>query len=184
MKIALALIALCCTFSSHTIAADATQDRSYTLPERGKLVLAVPQDWSDKVSQPPNKLPPTLRFSGKPDGKFQVLMTPLWSPRRDPEFKSPASVRRIVERGAADASKQAVERNIPIVELKGNSGAGFYFFATDRAPAPGEYKYLTQGAIAVGDLVVSFTVLSNDADSAEVKAALEMLRGARHSNPL
>lgn len=184
MKITFTLFALCCAFSGGTIAAGSTQERSYALPERGKLVMAVPQDWGDKVRQPPNQLPPSLRFSGKPDGKFQVLVTPLWSPRGDPEFKSAASVRRMVERAAADASKQAVERNLPVVELKGGAGAGFYFFATDRAPAPGEYKYLTQGAMAVGDLVVTFTVLSNDAESAEAKAALEMLRGARHANPL
>jgi hypothetical protein len=41
-------------------------------------------------------------------------------------------------------------------DLKGVTGLGFYFFATDRAPGPGEYKYLTQGIVRVGEISLAF----------------------------
>jgi hypothetical protein len=33
----------------------------------------------------------------------------------------------------------------PLTLLKGDQARGYYFRATDRAPGPGEYKYLYQG---------------------------------------
>jgi hypothetical protein len=64
------------------------------------------------------------------------------------------------------------------VEFQGRSGPGFYFSATDRAPKPGEYKFLTQGIVRVGELSVTFTILTNDGQEAVVKQALEALKGA------
>jgi len=65
---------------------------------------------------------------------------------------------------------------IEIRTLKVDGGTGYYFSATDRAPNPGEYKYLTQGMLPVGELVVTFTILSNDGGEAAVSAALTLLR--------
>jgi hypothetical protein len=55
---------------------------------------------------------------------------------------------------------------------------GFYFAATDRAPKPDEYKFLTQGVVRVGELSVTFTILTNDGQDAVVKQALDALKGA------
>ena len=65
------------------------------------------------------------------------------------------------------------------MEFSGRSGPGYCFSATDRAPQPGEYKYLTQGIVRVGELSVTFTILTNDGQEAVVKQALEALKGAR-----
>jgi hypothetical protein len=73
-----------------------------------------------------------------------------------------------------------VEGVLPLQEIKGVDGRGFYFTATDRAPKPGEAKYLTQGIIRVGEISLAFTVLTNDGQEAVVRAALEMLRTAVH----
>ncbi len=60
--------------------------------------------------------------------------------------------------------------------LVGPNSRGYYFFATDRAPAPGEWKYLTQGAVQVGAIALTFTILTNDGQEADAKAALELIR--------
>ena len=73
-----------------------------------------------------------------------------------------------------------MEGALPIQEFKGTEGRGFYFSATDRAPVPGEYKYLTQGIIRVGEIALAFTVLTNDGQEAVVKAALAVLQTAVH----
>ena len=91
-------------------------------------------------------------------------------------------MRRDVERAAERAKPQAVEKTIEVKELSGSSSLGYYFSATDRAPAPGEYKYLTQGMIRVGGLVVTFTILTNDGQAAIVADAVAMIGSASHVN--
>ena len=108
-----------------------------------------------------------------------VLITALWSPTQDSSFNSSARVRALVEETAVKLSPQAVERAIPIHEIHGTAGRGYYFSATDKAPGPDEYKYLTQGALAVDDLLLTFTVLTNEANSAVVNDALDVVRSAR-----
>jgi hypothetical protein len=73
-----------------------------------------------------------------------------------------------------------VESALPLQEIKGVDGRGCYFTATDRAPRPGEAKYLAQGIIRVGEIVLAFTVLTNDGQEAVVRSAFDMLRTAVH----
>ena len=57
---------------------------------------------------------------------------------------------------------------------------GYYFSITDKAPSikAGEYKYMTQGGVPVGDLLVMFTIFSNERDSADVPIAREIIANA------
>ena len=75
---------------------------------------------------------------------------------------------------------QAAEKTLRLVGLQGASSKGYYFFTTDKAPKPEEYKYMTQGALVVGDLIVSFTILTNGNHEEIAKEALALLREARH----
>lgn len=52
---------------------------------------------------------------------------------------------------------------------------------TDKAPDPGEYRYMTHGAIGVGNLLLSTTILHRVKESESVKDALFMLREAKQS---
>ena len=83
-----------------------------------------------------------------------------------------------MQRGVDSAKTQAVEKELRVVEFQGRSGPGFYFAATDRAPKPDEYKLLTQDVVRVGELSVTFTILTNDGQDAVVKQALDALKGA------
>ena len=69
---------------------------------------------------------------------------------------------------------------ILIKELKGPSAIGYYFSVTERSPKPGEYKYMTQGMLRVGELVPTFTILTNDGAESVVADSLAMLQGAIH----
>jgi len=57
---------------------------------------------------------------------------------------------------------------------------GYYFSITDRAPSikAGEYKYMTQGGVPVGDLLVMFTIFYNEKDSLDVPIAHEIIANA------
>jgi hypothetical protein len=84
-----------------------------------------------------------------------------------------------VEAGANAAKSQAVEQSLPIQSVGTAEVQGHYFSATDRAPKPGEFKYMTQGAMSVSGLPVAFTILSNGNPKAAVEPALRMLAAAR-----
>jgi hypothetical protein len=73
-----------------------------------------------------------------------------------------------------------VEKELKFRELKGKTGLGHYFSITDKAPAikAGEYKYMTQGGIPVGNLLVMFTIFSNEKDSVDIPIAREIIANA------
>jgi hypothetical protein len=87
-------------------------------------------------------------------------------------------LRAIVTSAARNALAKSVEMTIPVHDLTGPSVHGFHFFATDRAPAPGEWKYLTQGMANIDGAPFAFTILTNDGQEAVAKTALELIRNA------
>jgi hypothetical protein len=153
-------------------------ERRYTLPDHGQFVLQVPRGWRDELRQPPNRLPPTIVFGPASGKSFQILMTTLWPATKGRAPQSPAQLRASVERAAQAVKSQAVEKELPVVEFNGRSGPGFYFSATDPAPKPGEYRFMTQGIIRVGGLSVTFTILTNAGQASVVKQALAALESA------
>lgn len=154
--------------------------REFQLPKRGVLQLAVPRSWKDQVRQPPHELPPTISLSPSHGNGFQVLITPLWAIHAGVVMPEREEIRRIIAKAAEGAKSQAVEKNIPVQEIQSESVGGYCFSATDRSPKPGEFKYMTQGMLRVGELAATFTILYNDGAETVVPDALRMLKGARH----
>ena len=152
--------------------------RRFMLPDHGHFVIQVPSEWKEQVSQPPKRLPPTITLGPSIDKSFQFLITTLWPATKDHAPQSSDQIRSAVKHAAQSASAQAVEKELKIVEFQGRSGSGFYFSATDKAPRPGEYKFLTQGIVRVGELSVSFTILTNEGQEMIVKQALDALKTA------
>jgi hypothetical protein len=161
-------------------AALASSSRVFELPDHGALTLAVPDGWKDKMNRPANQLPPTILLKPGAAGSGEVLITAVWPIPPATKIADEAMLRSQVAAAAKKIAPQSVEGTLPLQELKGVEGQGFYFSATDRAPGPGEYKYLTQGTVRVGEIELAFTVLTNDGQETVVKAAMEMLRTAVH----
>ena len=178
---ALASRLLC--FDGVAYADNANVEKKFALPERGFLQMSVPPNWDDQIRQPPQALPPTIAFRARQGKPFEVLVTPIWRARPDIPVSTKDTIRQRVERAADDVKSQAVEKSIRLVEFSGSSGPGFYFSATDRAPKPGEYKFVTQGMLKVSDLVVTFTILTNDGQEQVMRDALSMLKSAVHVQP-
>lgn len=160
--------------------AEDSSTRSFQLPKRGSIELTVPRSWKDQVRQPPDNLPPTFVFTPANGISFQILVTPMWAIRPGVVMPEREDIRRSVTKAAEHAKSQSVEKVIPIVEIKGDSGNGYYFRATDRSPKPDEYKYMTQGILRIGELAATVTILTNDGGEEVVAAALQMLKSARH----
>ena len=157
--------------------------RSYALPGDGALELEVPAGWRDSVEQRQPGSAPTISFVPALGDEFLVLLTPSRDPGRL-DFNSPARVRAFVERSGQGMLGGSVEKAVVLESLSGTTAQGFYYTLTDRAAVGkpsvrGDYPYVTQGAVATGDLLVVFSIFHRTKDGPERQAALVMVAGLR-----
>lgn len=155
------------------------QVKRYPLAGHGYLQVRMPILWTDHVKQPPDNLPPTITFTARNGNPFVILLTPIWAMDKRPPL-SLVEMRAHVAQAAEHAQAQAVETHIAVQTLTGQSGKGYYFQATDRAPKPDEYKYITQGFVQVGKLPVAFTILTNDGQEVIQSQALGLIAGLEY----
>jgi hypothetical protein len=149
----------------------------FKLPGHGELQLRVPASWVATVSQPSENLPPTIVLKAKSGQPFEILVTTVWAVGGG-ALPGLAEVKQEVGAAAKEAGPQSVEGTLSLQEFSGASNHGYYFKATDRAPKVGEFKYLTQGIVCLGQINLAFTILTNDGQDSVVKAALDALREA------
>ena len=148
------------------------------LPGGDELWLTIPAAWNEKFDSPQKNMPRGVWLTPRQGASFNVLITPLLGTPVGVAMSDDDRLRAIVTSAARNALAQSVEMTIPVHDLTGPSVHGFYFFATDRAPKPGEWKYLTQGMINIDGAPFAFTILTNDGQEAVAKAALELIRNA------
>ena len=176
LLLSIAGFALCIS----AFAQNAAAEKRFPLAGRGYLQMNVPADWKEKVDQPPKALPPTLSFAPRKGKAFIVTVTPAWKLHPGDVDPTRENLRQRVESARDGIAPFAIETDIKLVAFDGPSGPGFHFFATDKDPRPGEYKFMTQGALAVNELTVTFTILTNEGQDNVVRSALAMLRSAAH----
>ncbi|XHS78725.1 hypothetical protein ACFJGW_01795 [Burkholderiaceae bacterium UC74_6] len=144
------------------------------------LVLDVPADWQSQLASNDPRVQ-LLRLQGKDPKAFLGLVTIMRGPPDKPPIDD-ARVHSLVEQSAKEASAQAVEPVLDLVPLRSAAGAGYYFSATDRAPKPGEYKFMTQGSLGIGRTLLMFTAMSNQEPEHYTSALLAMLATAKLSS--
>ena len=181
-------IAICIAMLTGLSAVDTADEsspaiRRIKLPDHGYLDLPAPSAWLVKAERPLAFVAPTISFDPPEGNAFSVLITVIRNVNGDPKFNDAKSVSNAVAKARDMAVKSATTRHIPILELKGDQLTGYYFTATDRAPKPGEWRYMTHGSAALLDLLLTFTVFSNDPQQPEAAQALAMLQKASHVEP-
>jgi len=155
--------------------------KKYPIPDRGELELSVPASWKTKIHKPQENMPPTMIFSPAKGNDFQVTMM-VWSGKKEgPDFNGPEKVKTLLEKDSQKLVPRIVETKIVLNEIKGINHTGYYFSVTDKNPEPGEYRYLTQAGIGVGNLLLHVTVLHRVKESGAVKDTLSMLREAKQT---
>jgi hypothetical protein len=160
--------------------APASAVRSFPVPNHGVLVLAVPPSWMDVVHQPPDDLPPTLLFSPKTGNRFELLMTVFWNMKPGENMTDPGRLKGMVTAQGQTHLSAAIERELTVLQLRRGETVGYYYVLTDKVSEPGGFPYRAQGAIGMGDLLLSFTLLFKDKDSDELQAPLDMLINAKY----
>jgi hypothetical protein len=155
--------------------------KKYPIPEHGALELNVPTSWKGEVHKPQENMPPTIIFKPAVGKDFEVLITVLWDTAGEQDFNNPAKVRTLVENDGQKILPKSVENRLVVQQIRGINNIGYFFSLTDKAPNPGEFRYITRGGIAVGNLLLNVTILHRVKDSQSVKDALSMLRKAKQS---
>lgn len=152
----------------------------FAIPAHGLLALNLPQAWRADLRQPPGGLPPTISISPTSGQKFELLITVVWDAKSPAATPQSDEIRRVIEQSGRAALSQAVEKTLTIQEFGSEVGKkGYYVRMTDKAPKPDEYRYMTQGGIGEGNLLLMFTFLTNSATTADQQAVLTMLSSAK-----
>lgn len=160
--------------------ADEAHLRRFELPNRDTLELTFPAGWVDHLEQPDGGGPPTIEIAVTEGGPRQVFVTPEWPDPLAKELRELPSLRDAIRAMAERTQPQAVEPYLEVRQLDGANGTGFYFAATDRHPGTGEFSFMHQGALLIGDLTLWFTILTNKGQDTVAVEALAMLQAAEH----
>ena len=155
--------------------------KKYSIPDHGVLELNVPTSWKGPVHKPQENMPPTIIFKPALGNDFEVLITVLWGTAGEKDFNNPAKVRTLVENDGQKILPKSVENRLVVQQIRGINNIGYLFSLTDKAPNPGEFRYITRGGIAVGNLLLNVTILYRVKDSPPLRDALSMLCEARQS---
>ncbi len=164
-------------------AAGETESRTFAIFGQGELQLNIPVSWTAETTPATAESPAGIQFGPKAGAPFEMVLTPVGHATGESPAPGSAVLKKLAQDAAELLKPRAVERTIDVREIRSASGAGYYFFATDRAPKPGEFKIATQGFVMVGNLLVSFTILTNDGQRHVIDDALEMIRNAKYVAP-
>lgn len=159
----------------------------YDVGPWGAVIFELPEGWTAEIQDATAPEGEAIRFLPPPGSPpMALLATPLqagWGK----EEELAAAARKVVE----DAIRPSVDRTTlepspPLLELEGAESKALYYSWTDRtvtAPTEDDFRYAVMGVATVRHLMMTFTFLTNDKNSAAWGTALEAIRGARYGAP-
>ncbi len=160
-----------------------TTRRYYPVPEHGELVLNVPSDWEVTYVETGKVSPPVITFFRKDVNKqelFQLNLSILWDDGFERNILDPEHIRQLVEDTGKNALAGAEQSELSLLPLAGEMGSGYFFNLADAEAKAGEYRYLTQGALSVGELLVVFSLFTHQPDDHFLHKSLQMIQTATH----
>ena len=140
----------------------------------GEVGISLDWDSSWQIEPAGGDAPPNSAQFRTPDGSHMMVMITAGTP--PPGADVEAHMKSVADSSAQEFLAQSVEKELPVEAFKNGDTHGYQVCATDRAPKPGEYKYICQGIAAAADKVVVFTVLYNDPGKAQAARALKALQ--------
>lgn len=163
-----------------TLIAAATAAIAAELPLYGGQVLTVdlPKGWTLESGANPEGLI-TARVASR---DAQVSLQITFFPDAEGRLGREADQRKIVEEIAARYVPDSVEQEVRLVPLRSRHGAGFYCVFTDAKLVgqvelpPSEYRHATTGLRASAGWFGLFTLFSQNTDSPDYRAGLDLLR--------
>ncbi len=153
--------------------------REFQIPGYGILLLNLPTSWHDEIYRSREDQPPSIILRPKSGDEFYCWMTIRGPKEGEAGFNHPDRIKVFVKQEGETLLDRAVETEILLQELQGSHSIGYFFSLTDKSPKRGEFRYMTRGAIGVGNLLLSFTHLYHKKDSPSLKEVFLMLQEVR-----
>ena len=157
------------------------ETRSFTLLKYGSLQLEVPDGWETTINQAGSESGPAFQFEPPGEVPLILLFTPI--PVPDGPERLAKAVPDTANHILRSMQEIAVEKDLSIKTLTGRHCRLFYVSATDRTvdtPSLEDFKYADQGVAEIGEIMATFTVLTNAKNAPERDAAIEIVRSAHH----
>lgn len=158
----------------------ADRDVRIGLPKKEALRLKVPEGWEERIARRTPDAQPIIVITPAKGRDFRIVLTPVWPQRPEEKLPDAATIKAMMESGAAAARAEAADADMPLREVKGSQAQGSYFSATARDPKPEDFRNITQGLVRLGDIVVGFRVHSNGERATVLEPALKMIRSMRY----
>jgi len=179
-------------FSLYVINAPATKENdidyqieseSFAIPGHGVLTLDVPRVWNYNFTIKGNNNPPIITFYNLDKDKeeiYQLNLSVLWEDGFKRNISSPEYIQSLVEETGEQALINSDQTELSLKKITGQDGVGYLFNLSDSGANTDEYQFLTQGALAVGKLLLIFSLFSNEDESILQQALLKIIMSAQH----
>ena len=161
----------------------ATDLETFDIPGHGELIISIPRIWNYNFTKTDDETPPLITFyvlDNNEEEIFQLNMSVFWDDGFNRKVTSPEYIYSLVEGTGEKALALSDQTELNLKEIKGKNGIGYLYDLSDNSAKKGEYHYLTQGALAVGEVLVVFSLFSNDEKAILREAMLRSLKSARH----
>lgn len=169
---------LFCT-PSYSYSASKLTLREYPVPEHGMLQLNVPEAWNITYYESSERNTPVIIFYPQQEPHdFQLTISPLWDTGFYRNITDPDYIENFVSAVGRDALLYSDQQQLELIPLTGKTGRGFYFQLSDQSAPEHEFRYLLEGAIAVGEILLVFSYFSNLDEDSNTGIVLKMVTGA------
>lgn len=161
----------------------AIDNEIFDIPGHGEISMDVPRVWNYNFTKTDENQPPIVTFyvlDNEDEEIFQLNMSVLWDDGFSRDITSLNFIRSLVEKTGKDILPLSDETELILNEFAGSNGTGFFFDLSDSNASKGEYRYLTQGAVSLGEVILIFSLFSNDKDSLLRDAMLRTVMSAKH----
>lgn len=131
--------------------------RNFPIPASkvGKLEMKIPRNWTAKTNTTDSI--PSIEFSGV-GPRFSMLISYFENRKR----VGPNALKKIQTAQLNKFKDNAEEANPEIESFNGEQSRGWKYSLSDKKPDPAGFKYLTQGALLIGENIITFTILRDE----------------------
>ena len=187
LALAIALLVLVKPTSGQSASAiqaqtNALKHQAFVLGTNGTLYMTLPAGWTNShaLVRGAEGLRDAIIFTPADTNEFNFMIV---ASAVSEQHVSDADLKDSLVKSGERELAGSMETSVTLHEFKGPDSEGAYYRLSDRRlqgaiPAPGDFKYMTRGYAVLGPLVLTFELVSNEADRDE-PVAIAALRGAR-----
>lgn len=154
----------------------------FSIPGHGQLALQVPVNWEYTYILSADDQPPIITFyalDGEGRELFQLNLSSLWDDGYKRNITDPIQVKNFVEDIGNELLKSSREAKLTLNSFTGENGFGYFFNLSDAIVRQEGYPYLMQGAYAMDDILLVYSLFTYEKNSSIHSEILDMLSTAK-----